>query len=124
MPVTTSKGISITKLGISNCVGIGMIDWQRVSELRRDLGDDGFDEVIEIFLDEVEERLGELETKPVDQLSEHFHFLKGCAANLGFATFQEICAEGEASGNTGSIEAAISAYEVSKTEFLAGPDGA
>ena len=34
-----------------------MIDWTKVAELRDEVGAQGFDEVIDLFLDEVEEAL-------------------------------------------------------------------
>lgn len=35
-------------------VEVGMIDWERVAELQSEIGADGFGEVLELFLDEVE----------------------------------------------------------------------
>ena len=37
-----------------------MIDWKRVSELREEVGEENFDEVIDLFLFEVEDELARL----------------------------------------------------------------
>ncbi|MFN0115441.1 MAG: Hpt domain-containing protein [Paracoccaceae bacterium] len=100
-----------------------MIDWARVEELKDEIGADSLDEVVELFLDEVEAvlmRLGE-----PGSLGADLHFLKGSAANLGFEAFRGLCAEGEtlaAKGDGGRIEIGhvIATYAASKQRFLAG----
>src|SRR5690606_20529143 len=75
-------------------VEVGMIDWERVAELQSEIGADGFGEVLELFLDEVEGvvmRLGQRLAKLEDDL----HFLKGSAWNLGFRSFGAMCQTGE-----------------------------
>ena len=37
-----------------------MIDWQRVSDLRRDIGEDDFADVVDVFLEEVQEAMDRL----------------------------------------------------------------
>ena len=37
-----------------------MIDWARVSELRHEVGAEDFDEVVELFLEEVDEAIAAL----------------------------------------------------------------
>jgi len=100
-----------------------MIDWDRVAELRSEIGEEGFGEVIELFLDEVEGvvmRLGhEMAT-----LEEDLHFLKGSAWNLGFAAFGRLCQEGErqaAAGDMAAVDvhAVVACYGASKTDFMA-----
>lgn len=95
-----------------------MIDWSRVEELQNDLGADDFAEVTAIFLEEVEERLEQLESRISSSLTDDFHFLKGCAANLGFAEFQKVCADGEMTGDAECIGHAVKVYSASKSEFL------
>ena len=102
-----------------------MIDWSRVEELREEIGAEDFDEVVEIFLEEVEEVI-EVISGPVpqDKIEEHLHFLKGSALNLGFADFSELCQAGETAAAQGDydgidLSAVVANYKKSKAEFLA-----
>lgn len=65
-----------------------VIDWGRVAELREDFGEDGFAEVADLFLVEVEEAVAAL---PGEDLAGALHFIKGCALNLGFVELAAIC---------------------------------
>jgi len=102
-----------------------MISWDRVKELRDEVGEDDFGEVVELFLEEVEEVIDRLRTAPDPaKFEDDMHFLKGCALNLGFETFSKICQEGEknaAQSNTDAVDVpgVIVAFESSKTEFMA-----
>ena len=102
-----------------------MIDWDRVSELRSEIGDDGFDEVVELFLDEVEAVVMRLKSAPDPATyEEDLHFLKGSAWNLGFADFGALCQDGErkaAQGRQSEIDigAVLDCYGRSKTQFMA-----
>ena len=59
-----------------------MINWSRVKELQEDIGADEIGEVVELFLEEVEEVIGRLASSPVEaELEQDMHFLKGCALN-------------------------------------------
>ncbi|MEI4485339.1 Hpt domain-containing protein [Frigidibacter sp. MR17.14] len=71
-----------------------MIDWDRVEELRSELGAEGFREVTELFLEEVEGLLDRCPNRP-ERREDDFHFLKGSAWNIGFAALADICQEGE-----------------------------
>ncbi|MEP5153142.1 Hpt domain-containing protein [Planktotalea sp.] len=100
-----------------------MIDWARISELRDEIGAEDFEEVVELFLSEVEERLDVLSAdKPIPEQEEDMHFLKGSAMNLGFDQLAALCHEGEKSANSGvsvtGLKAIIETYETSKSEFL------
>lgn len=103
-----------------------MIDWTRVTELRDEIGIDDFDEVVEIFLEEVEEELIKLDTpQDAPSLEAILHLLKGCALNLGFREFSTLCQKGEtaaASGAADSIDlpAVGASYRASKSAFLDG----
>jgi len=103
-----------------------MIDWMRVDELRQEIGDEGFAEVVELFLDEVEEVVMRLAAAPAPESYEQdLHFLKGSAWNLGFADFGACCQEGERKAARGlatvaDIAAAIENYDRSKAAFLGG----
>ena len=73
-----------------------MIDWDRVKELKDEVGAEDFAEVVTLFLGEVEEELDLLDAASDDAaLSAKLHFLKGSALNLGFAAFSDLCLEGE-----------------------------
>ena len=101
-----------------------MIDWARVEELRDEIGADDFGEVVEIFLEEVEEEIAALRAGVGDDaLESKLHFLKGSALNLGFRDFSVLCQAGEtaaAAGEYGRIDLPriIATYEASKGEFL------
>ena len=99
-----------------------MINWAKVLELRDEVGVEDFDEVVDLFLDEVEDTIMHLGT-PCRSLEHDLHFLKGSALNLGFTEFSELCRSGESDAarglgedvDTGRI---IACYHTSKTAFL------
>ena len=100
-----------------------MIDWFRVTELRDEIGAEDFEEVVEIFLEEVEGVLDKLRTGDRSQLEQDLHFLKGSALNLGFEKFSSTCQDGErrssqGEGDTVDLPGVISLYESSKATFL------
>lgn len=103
-----------------------MIDWMRVNELRDEIGDEGFAEVVELFLDEVEEVVARLGNAPDPRSFEQdLHFLKGSAWNLGFSAFGALCQDSErrsAQGNpsTADMGAILASYATSKDHFLTG----
>ncbi len=103
-----------------------MIDWTRVGELRDEIGEDSFIEVVELFLDEVEEVVARLRsTGDPDTYEADLHFLKGSAWNLGFAEFGALCQEGERSSAQGqaggvAIGRILDCYGRSKAAFVAG----
>jgi HPt (histidine-containing phosphotransfer) domain-containing protein len=73
-----------------------MIDWERVEELKAEVGEDDFAEIADLFLAEVEEVVTRLMSAPdVERLAEDCHFLKGSAVNLGFSEFARLCQIGE-----------------------------
>ena len=98
-----------------------MIDWNQVIELREDVGHDDFDEVVEIFLEEVEETLTTLAHD--GQLEAVLHALKGSALNLGFTHFSGLCAEGgmmaaRGDGSAVNLGAIRTSYGESRRIFL------
>ena len=103
-----------------------MIDWQRVTTLRDEIGAEDFEEGVPMFLEEVEAVTDELRTQPdISTLEEHMHFLKGSAVSLGFAAFSDMCHDGEAmaaAGNGAQIDvpAILDCYTASKDAFLTG----
>ncbi|NNK79166.1 MAG: Hpt domain-containing protein [Litoreibacter sp.] len=96
-----------------------MVNWVRIGELRSDFGDDDFNEIISLFLSEVEERLSSLHRDDVAKLKEDLHFLKGSAANLGFDTFKATCSRLESDPSAVDLVDLRRVYESSKSEFLA-----
>lgn len=101
-----------------------MIDWERVADLRAEVGEDDFREVVELFLEEVEEVIDRLEISPVAaKFEDDLHFLKGSALNLGFRHFSALCQIGEklaASGRGDQVDipAVLTSYRASKVMFL------
>lgn len=57
-----------------------MIDWDQVLELRDEVGAEDFGEVVDVFLEEVEQGLVDLQSagSPAE-LESLLHLLKGCA---------------------------------------------
>ena len=73
-----------------------MINWARVASLREEVGPEDFDEVVDLFLMEVDEEIATLdELRPGKELAEKLHFLKGSALSLGFQDFSALCQSGE-----------------------------
>ncbi len=102
-----------------------MIDWQRVQELRQEIGAQEFREVVDMFLEESDEVIAGLRKVPgADDLEEKLHFLKGSALNLGFREVAEMCRQGErlaAGGKAGDFDlpGLLRLYADSRAAFLA-----
>ncbi|MFV0335382.1 MAG: Hpt domain-containing protein [Tropicimonas sp.] len=103
-----------------------MIDWKRVCELRAEVGEADFAEVVDLFTEEVETLIHRLRTQPDPALlREDLHFLKGCAVNLGFSALAELCFAGEILAASGAPEqvdltAVLDCYQKSRAAFLNG----
>ncbi|SDX38992.1 Hpt domain-containing protein [Ruegeria halocynthiae] len=103
-----------------------MIQWTRVRQLRDEVGADEFDEVVDIFLEEVQEVITRLRNDTaLTEIEQNLHFLKGSALSLGFDSFSKLCQDGErraASGESGAVDldSIFSAYDESKALFQAG----
>lgn len=100
-----------------------MIDWQRVNELRDEIGPEDFGEVVELFLEEVETVIETLRAGNRTGLEQQLHFLKGSALNLGFSEFAALCLKGErdsAAGQSDAVDLAeiLAAFDQSKVDFL------
>ena len=81
-----------------------MIDWDRVEELRIEVGDEDFIEIAGLFLEELQDAVATLDTLPRDQtLCDALHGIKGSAANLGFKAVSELCALGERDPETFAV---------------------
>ena len=101
-----------------------MIDWDRVAALREEVGPEDFDEVVELFLQEVDEEIeGLAGISPSNGLAEKLHFLKGSALSLGFQEFSGLCHNGEKALSDDpaanvDIDALNSSYQSSRAAFL------
>lgn len=102
-----------------------MIDWSQVKSLRNDVGHDEFDEIVELFLEEVEGIVEKLRERPNRaDLENDLHSLKGSALNLGFASFSEMCQHGEKLSAKGKVEdvdltGIVACFDSSRAKFLA-----
>lgn len=105
-----------------------MIDWNRVQELRDEIGRDGFAEVADMFLEEADQAVLALEAGPSpDAVEGQLHFLKGSALNLGLADLAAICQDGERMAAAGKgaevdIVRVVDVYRVSRAQLLGGLD--
>jgi HPt (histidine-containing phosphotransfer) domain-containing protein len=101
-----------------------MIDWSQVAELRAEVGEDDFPEVVALFIEEVEEVLARLRgAESHGDLTADLHFLKGSALSLGFAEFSQLCRAGEAAAAQGrggdiALGEILAVFEVSRHQFL------
>ncbi|NOD76091.1 MULTISPECIES: Hpt domain-containing protein [unclassified Ruegeria] len=101
-----------------------MIHWDRVRQLRDEVGPNEFDEVVEIFLEEVQEVIARLhhDTNRIE-LEQNLHFLKGSALSLGFDQFSKLCQDGERQAAAGQgaevdLPALLAVFESSKLKFV------
>jgi HPt (histidine-containing phosphotransfer) domain-containing protein len=72
-----------------------MLNRSRIDELREEVGEDGFAEVLDLFCEEVEEVLAGLPEVPAPELPERLHFLKGSAINIGMEQVGDLCRTAE-----------------------------
>lgn len=104
-----------------------MIDWDQIKQLEEDVGAEDLADVVEIFIEEVDEAVDALRNGSAPtgaDLAAALHFLKGSAYNLGFKAFGDKCSDGEKDANAGSSDTVdlpgiVALYDVSKTEFMA-----
>jgi len=68
-----------------------MIDRSRLSELKKEIGEEDFGEVAQIFLVEMGEILSALSAESARVTAAAFHGLRGSASNLGFSGFALAC---------------------------------
>lgn len=100
-----------------------MLNATRIDELKQEVGEDDFAEVVSIFCEEVEDVLAELPTTSAGAMGEKLHFLKGSALNIGMDDVAELCRREEehlrlspaAVADIASIKAA---YLASKSELI------
>lgn len=93
------------------------VDWDRLNELRADIGEEDFADVAMLFVAELQEHLDGLTADKATAAD--FHFLRGSAANLGFVTLVSACSLGEAACNackTPDVEAVRTAFTAAMQE--------
>lgn len=105
--------------------GCVMIDWERVKELRGEIGDDDFAEVAAMFLDEADQAVSRLVPGlTAKAMEDDLHFLKGAALNLGFQDLSALCQDSErraaAGDTTVNLDAVRATYFTSKAAFQGG----
>jgi HPt (histidine-containing phosphotransfer) domain-containing protein len=73
-----------------------MVDWERIADLRRDFGHEGFGEIVALFLEEADAVADQLRAGlPGREVEARLHFLKGAALNLGLTELAALCQDGE-----------------------------
>lgn len=89
-----------------------LIDWARVRELRDEIGDDGFSDVVALFLEESDTVIARIGAGNAATGAD-LHFLRGAALNLGFADLAESCRAGA------DLAALAALYAQSKAALMA-----
>ncbi|MBL4627215.1 MAG: Hpt domain-containing protein [Roseicyclus sp.] len=93
------------------------VDWDRLNELRADIGEEDFADVAMLFVAELQETLDGLTEQSATTAD--FHYLRGSAANLGFVTVVAACTAAEAACNSEAlpdVEAVRSAFAAALAE--------
>lgn len=101
-----------------------MIDWDRVQNLRHEVGADAFPEVVALFFDEcgeVAERLRHARRASA-AVAADLHLLRGSALNFGFDALAALCESAEVSlarGEAASTDPVLRCFELSREAFAA-----
>lgn len=73
-----------------------LVNTERLNALRGEIGEDGFDQVIEMFLQESDEVVTRLAAQGMGRMSDaDLHFQKGSALTLGFDDLADLCRQSE-----------------------------
>lgn len=103
-----------------------MIAWDRIAQLRDEIGENDFQEIVTLFLDEVDEGIDQLAPDLTGAaLAQQLHFLAGSALNLGFEVFARLCQAGErgaldTSADKPDLAVIARCYTMSRRQFIAG----
>lgn len=101
-----------------------MINWARVVDLRTEVGEDAFQEVLDLFLEEMHDAMARLVAGPDPaHLGDELHFVRGAALNLGLREFCVLCQRMEhATRINGEVEVAplVDCYNRSRQALLDG----
>ncbi len=102
-----------------------MISTERLDELKSEVGEDDFGEIVSLFIAESDGIVGRLRDVPTPaEAEELLHALKGSALNLGFDRLATLCREGEGR-SAGSdawvmqVDRIVEVYEKSKARLSA-----
>ncbi len=100
-----------------------MLDTARIAELKSEVGEDDFAEVVALFCEEMEEVLAELDQTPQCAVAGKIHFLKGSAQNIGLTVVGALCLEEEARLRDDpnvhpNVPRLREAYEASKSQLI------
>ncbi|QBY02103.1 Hpt domain-containing protein [Rhodophyticola sp. CCM32] len=93
-----------------------MIDLNRLADLRSEIGEEGFTEVADLFVEEMRGAMDHLIRNPLAVTQDDLHFLRGSAANLGLTGFVTCCATAEqriCASKPVDIPALVKTYEAS-----------
>ena len=102
-----------------------MIDWDRITELRAEVGEEDFAEVVEMFLEEVDEALERLFRSDDEGIAKDLHFIKGSALNIGLSDVSIICRSvetklRESPAADADLRALLTAFHKAKAVFASG----
>ncbi|MDD9923366.1 MAG: Hpt domain-containing protein [Boseongicola sp.] len=99
-----------------------MLDFDRLDELKKEVGEEDFHDILSLFFEEFEESLAQLITASPSQQSETLHFLKGSAMNIGLSKVSELCRTGEEALKAGATSVdpvkIQDAYDASRSALL------
>lgn len=100
-----------------------MIDWQRIRDLKAEIGSGSFDKIVALFLDEADATTTQmLAATTAPDMKRDLHALKGIALNLGFAELAGLCQTFETRAAGGDADLPLDqiqdAYSRSRTEFV------
>lgn len=102
-----------------------VVDWDRVCELRSEIGIADFDEVLQLFLDETDEAIAKLgSASSAAAMEAGLHCLKGSALNLGLSDLARLCQDEERKAAAGTpcgpISAVTDCYHQSRDVLVKG----
>jgi HPt (histidine-containing phosphotransfer) domain-containing protein len=101
-----------------------MLNLKQLKDLKSDVGDEGFADLIKLFIEETDDAILRMTNGgPSKDPAADFHFLKGAARNLGLDAFSAICHQAEMSAAQGlplaiSPEGLDAAWQDSRARLL------
>lgn len=95
-----------------------MLDMGRIDELRNDFGEEDFEEIVGLFLKEVDQCLTKITAPNCADIQDHLHFLKGSAANLGFVLVKKACETAEHDPSAENLFAVAAQFDISIEAFF------
>lgn len=100
-----------------------MLDWNRVDNLRYEIGEEDFLAILSVFLEETDAMMATIDARmPAIEMARVLHFLKGSAVNIGLASFAQACQQAErdivAGVTTASLDGLKRIYRETRAELL------